>query len=131
MRRRTLGLALGLGLGLLVACDGGPKSGELPFSLQTSHTDVGAVAFEVTALEPQTIDTLAADCTGCQVFIHRVSDRAVRGVVVGAFGAGAFLRVTVSDRSKPTLYSGRVLQAAGTDYSAIFGSEFQITVEQP
>lgn len=130
MTRRIV-VSLFLVTAVLVAgsCDG-PEVGELVVTLETSHTDVGAVVFEITALEPKTLAAVDATCAGCQVFTVSVSEREVRAIVVGSVVPGEIARVTVSDRRDPAPYGVRVLDAAATDFSTIKASEVTLRLPQ-
>lgn len=123
-RRLHASLALSMALGLL-ACEG-PTAGELTGQLETSHTNTGAIAFAVQAAEPETVADVSAACAGCEVFSRVVSEREVRGVVVGEFGSGPLFRVTVSDVDEPTLYSARVLEAALADFTPVRIGDFSL-----
>ena len=117
-RARTLTafvlLAAGAALG---SCDSGPKAGEIVAEIVTPVVELGAASFRARALEPYTIDTVTAACTGCMAYMTRVTDREVRGIVTGRFGAGPLLRVTVSDRDVRDPYSVELLELAAPDYS--------------
>lgn len=120
-RRGTAAFAL-----LLLAvgsCDGGPEAGELTVTLETSQVGVGAVAFAVSAVEPNTVDGVAAACSGCQVVSVRVSDREMRGILIGDVTAGGVLHVAVSNIKKPTLYTARVLDAATGEFKTLKASD--------
>jgi hypothetical protein len=107
-------LAAGMALG---SCDSGPKAGEIVAEIVTPVVELGAASFSARALEPYTIDTVAAACTGCSAYMTRVTEREVRGIVTGRFGAGPLLRVTVSDRDVRDPYSVQLLELAAPDYS--------------
>lgn len=130
-RLGTLG-ALSLATALWT-CDSGPEAGELVAQLVTGRNDVGAVAFAITALEPNTVAGVTADCAGCQVHIVAVGEREVRGIVVGnaLLAAGPVFRVTVSDVKEPLLYAARVLEAAADDLSAVPLSELRVHLVAP
>lgn len=107
--RRWMPVAL---LGLLATCDTGPREGDIVLTLASPNVEDGAVAFVLTAVEPEVVLGLAAECAGCQVFTQRLSDAAVRGIVTGPVLPGPLVRVTVSNRKDADLYSATVLQVA-------------------
>jgi hypothetical protein len=108
--------------GAVLTCDSGPKAGELTVELVTPRLQLGAALFRVTALEPQTIDTVTAACAGCQAFVARVSDREVRGIVTGTFGAGPLFRVGVPDRGAGEAFSFALQQLAAPDFHLVSGA---------
>ena len=115
----------------LVTCDSGPQAGELVISLSAPNQQDGAVAFTLTALEPNTIESLAAGCTGCQVWVTRVSDAQVRAIVTGTIVPGVVVRVTVSDVKKPDQYSASIQQVAARSYDLRGLSGYSLTVTKP
>jgi hypothetical protein len=118
MRTRIVTVAAVLGLGTaLGSCDSGPKAGEIVAEIVTPVTELGAASFVTRALEPFTIETATAACPGCAVYTTRVTDREIRGIVTGRFGAGPVVRVTVSDRGVRDPYSIQLLELAAPDYS--------------
>lgn len=108
-------------------CDTGPKAGEIAAEFVGPHATLGAASFLVTALDPFTIDTVTAACTGCNAYMTRVSSTEVRGIVTGPFGSEPVVYVTVSDRDERDPYAIRLLELAGTDYTpvAISGSSLR------
>jgi hypothetical protein len=105
MRHRHL-TALTLGLALLgQSCKEGPKAGELQVDLTTPNSDDGAVQFTAIAAATFTLSGATAACSGCKLFVVKVSDSQYKGVVTGNIGAGALLRLGVSDTRKPANYS--------------------------
>jgi hypothetical protein len=120
MGRRTIRtLPAALVAVALWTCDGGPKAGEIVAELVGPHSSLGAASFLTTALDPFTVDTVTAACTGCTVYMTRVSATEVRGIVTGRFGSEPVLRVTVSDRGERDPYTVRLLELATPDYSTI------------
>ena len=111
----------------LWTCDTGPKSGEIAAEFVGPHASIGAASFLVTALDPFTIDTVTAACTGCAAYMTRVSSTEVRGIVTGPFGSERVVYVTVSDRGERDPYAIRLLELAATDYTpvAISGSSLR------
>ena len=107
---------VGVMVAALTQCDSGPKAGDLTAELTTT-TQLGAAMFKVIAAEPYAIDELTAACSGCRAFMTRVSDREVRGIVTGAFGAGPLVHVGVSDRSVPEAYTIELMQLARTTFA--------------
>lgn len=120
MRRSHVRSLAPLVLALAVwTCDSGPKAGEIVAELVGPQSSLGAASFLTTALDPYTVDTVTAACEGCTVYMTRVSDTEVRGIVTGRFGSEAVLRVTVSDRDERDPYTVRLLELAAPDYSTI------------
>lgn len=119
MRRGALfgALAAGVLLAALGSCDSGPKGGELTVDLVTPHTELGAASFKVTATSPASIDSIVAACQGCSVYTARVSDREMRGVVIGPFGPGPLIGVLVSDLDLRDAYAFQLLELAVPDYT--------------
>jgi hypothetical protein len=104
MKTRYLaGLTLGLAL-VGLSCDG-TKAGELGVDLTTPNSDDGAVQFTAIAAAPLSITGGTASCSGCKLFLVKVSDTQYKGVVTGNIGAGALFRLGVSDTKKPANYS--------------------------
>jgi hypothetical protein len=99
------------------SCDAGPKAGEIVFGLTTPNQDDGAIQFVLTAAAPNTLDGVAAACTGCQVFTETVSETEIRGVLLGNVVPGDALRVLVSDRNAKQVYGGQVVAAASRTYA--------------
>jgi hypothetical protein len=104
-------------LGALVtgSCDSGPAAGDIVFDLTTPNRDDGAVQFTLTAVAPDSIVAVAADCVGCRVFTQAVDGVEVRGVLLGTVVAGPALRVTVSDR-RSAGYAATVVAVSDRDY---------------
>jgi hypothetical protein len=100
-------------------CDFGPKAGNIPVELIGPQTSLGAASFLATALDPFTIDTVTAACQGCTVYMTRVSETEVRGIVTGRFGSELLLDLTVSDRDKRDPYAVRLLELAAPDYEPV------------
>ncbi len=114
MRRWLAGILAALSA-VLLSCDSGPQAGELAFELVSPAADDRAIMFEVTAVEPATVEGLSAACSGCQVFWHKVSDARLKGILIGPFGVGPVGRVSVSDIGDRTAYTLALLDVAGTD----------------
>jgi hypothetical protein len=113
------------------SCDSGPKAGEIVAELTTPHTELGAAAFRVTALDPYSIESVTAACTGCAVFPLPISTGEMRGVVTGRFSAGPLLRVLVSDRDVKSAYSVALMELATPTYDLVglFGSSLSFPVK--
>lgn len=122
------GIVIGVAAALAVACDSGPKAGELTMELSSPVPALGALSFTVTAAEPTTLDTLTAACGGCRIFTTRLSEREMRGVVTGDFGPGAVARVAVSDVKVPSAYTGQLLEAAAPDYALRSVDQMQLVI---
>lgn len=103
-----------LGTAVALSCDSGPKSGDVAVELVTPRTDIGAVMFRARATEPETIDTVTGACRDCRVYMLRVSEREVRGVVTGTLPLGDVMFLTVSNRELYEAYQVQLLQAADT-----------------
>ncbi|KPJ88149.1 MAG: hypothetical protein AMS18_13695 [Gemmatimonas sp. SG8_17] len=101
--------------GVLLSCDSGPHAGELAFELVSPVGDDRAIMFEVTALEPFTVEGLTAACTGCQGFWHKPSDTRLKGILIGPLGSGPIGRVSVSDVGDRAAYTLTLLDVAGPD----------------
>jgi len=112
-------------------CDSGPQAGELVISLSAPNQQDGAVAFTVNAAEPNTVESLVAGCTGCQVWIFRVSDAQVKGIVTGSVVPGPVLRVTVTDMRRPESYSATIQEVAAPTFALRGLSGYSLTVEKP
>lgn len=104
-------------LAALGSCDSGPQGGELAVELVTPHAELGAASFKVTATSPASIDSVLPVCQGCSVYLARVSDREVRGVVTGPFGPGPLIGVLVPDLSLRDAYAFQLLELAVPDYT--------------
>jgi hypothetical protein len=100
---------------VLLSCDSGPDAGELAFELISPAVDDRAIMFEVTAVEPSTVEGLTAACTECQAFWHKVSDTRLKGILIGQLGAGPVGRVSVSDVGDRGAYTLTLLDVAGAD----------------
>lgn len=119
MRPRLDRLFVLMAAALVVACDGGPKNGELRFDLVAPNNTTGAVVFTVTATAPYAVEGVSAACGTCQVFVTSVSDQEMRGVVTGALQSGPLLSVSVSDVGRREAYSGAIREAATRDYTLL------------
>jgi hypothetical protein len=100
-------------------CDLGPKAGNIPVELIGPQTSLGAASFLATALDPFTIEDVTAACRGCTVYVTRVSDTEVRGIVTGRFGSELLLNLVVSDRDARDPYAVRLLELAAPDYDPV------------
>jgi hypothetical protein len=114
--RRSLWLVLPLALVLSLSCDSGPLDGELSVELVTASQDLGAIAFTLTAVEPEVIDSVTAACGDCRLDLRRRSATQLDGVVSGPLVPGTLLRLTVSNVNVPVAYRVEVLQVARRDY---------------
>jgi hypothetical protein len=115
-------------LPVLGSCDSGPKAGELPVELVTPQAQLGAASFKVTATSPASIDSVVPVCQGCTVYMARVSDREVRGVVTGPFGPGPLIGVLVPDLSLRDAFAFQLFELAAPDYTLrnLTGSSLRI-----
>lgn len=101
MNRRLVAGLLGCLILALGSCKEGPKAGELEVLLSTPNSDDGAVQFTATAVAPLAITGGTPACSGCKLFLVKISDTQYRGVVTGNIVTGALLRLSVPDiRSK-------------------------------
>ncbi|MEX0691946.1 MAG: hypothetical protein WD934_05105 [Gemmatimonadales bacterium] len=116
---------------VLATCDSGPQAGELVIALASPNQQDGAVAFTLTAAEPNTIASLTAGCTGCQVWMTRVNDAQVRAIVTGSIVPGTLVRATVSDVKQPDQYSASLQQVAARSYELRGLSGYSLTVAKP
>jgi hypothetical protein len=114
----------------IAGCDGGPKGGEIDFTFDGPQA-VAALQFQVTAVEPETIDTVVAACAGCTAYMVRDGERDVRGVLVGDVSLGPTLAVTVSNIDLPESYEARVTGLALSDYSTMPATGFTLRGPQP
>ena len=117
---------LGLGCG-----DGGPQGGELIVELvggSGGSANLAALSFTLQAVPPNTIDTATVACGGCKLFMARVTEGELRGVITGPLASGPLLRVTVSDRRSPEAYVTQVLEAAKQDYTLVSTSGIRIEI---
>jgi hypothetical protein len=126
--RRSLWLALPLALMLSLSCDSGPKNGEVVVQLVTPAQDIGAIAFTLTAVEPEVIDSVTAACAGCRLDLRRRSARQLDGVISGPIVAGDLLRVTVSNVLVPIAYRAEALQVARSDYALYSATTVRLEV---
>lgn len=122
------GALIGVAAVLAVACDSGPKAGEVVMELSSPVADLGAISFTVTAAEPNILDTLTAACAGCRSFTTRLSEREMRGVVTGDFGPGPVVRVSVSDVGARSAYAGQLLEASAPDYALVSVDSMQLVI---
>lgn len=114
---------LGLGCG-----DGGPQGGELTVELVGGSANLAALSFTLRAVPPNTIDTATVACGGCKLFLARVTEGELRGVITGVLASGPLLRVTVSDRRSPEAYVTQVLEAATQNYTLASTSGIRIEI---
>ena len=114
--RRRSGVTFALLLiGLSVACDSGPKAGELEVLLDSPDPDDRAVMFELTATEPLTIQGVVEVCSGCQEYVYQASDTQLSVIVLGTFGAEPIARVAVSDVTSLSRYTLSLESVAGVN----------------
>jgi hypothetical protein len=121
------GALIGVAAVLAAGCDSGPKAGEVVMELSSPVADLGAISFTVTAVEPNTLDTLTAGCAGCRSFTT-LSEREMRGVVTGDFGPGPVVRVSVSDVGARSAYAGQLLEASAPDYALVSVDSMQLVI---
>ena len=100
--RPLLGVLLAL---LAMSCKEGPTAGDLAVDLTTPNSDDGAIQFVATGTNGTTISGLSQACSGCKLFIVKVSESQYKGVITGNLSAGTLFRVSVSDAKHPSNYS--------------------------
>ena len=111
-------LAIGLGFALAaMSCKEGPTAGELEADLTTPNSDDGALQFTATAATNVSITGISQGCSGCKLFVVKVSDTQYRGVVTGNLANGALFRVGVSDVKKPNNYTIQVNAVSNRTYA--------------
>ncbi len=113
-----------------LSCDSGPKAGELALDFETPENDDRAIIFIAVATEPFTITGMTADCAGCQLWVHKVSDIDWRGVLTGVPGNGPAIRLGVSDRKAVEAYTVSVTKVAGPDYELRVASSRRLVLAQ-
>jgi hypothetical protein len=97
VNRNVLALA-GVTLSLLAtSCKEGPTAGEFAVNLTTPNSDDGAIQWTASATEPATITSVGSSCSGCKLFVVKVSDNQYRGVLTGPISAGTLFRIGASD----------------------------------
>jgi hypothetical protein len=70
-----------------------------------------------------------AACSGCKVFLVKVSESQYKGVVTGNIGAGALFRLGVSDTRKPTNYSVVINGVASRTFALRAASGYSATIK--
>jgi len=129
MIRRAIQLALLLGAAVALGSCSGPVAGDLTVSLVTPNSDDGAVLLKVTASESKEVTSASAACSGCQIFMEKVSATELRAVITGNVVAGALARVSVSDTRSPSSYSVQIQQVASRSYQSRSISPYSATVQ--
>lgn len=117
-RRSISSLATALAIVLLGSCSEGPKAGELEVQLTTPNSDDGAIQFTATAVAPLQLNELTAACSGCKLFLVKISNTDYRGVITGNIAAGTFMRLSVPDTKARSSYSVQI-NAVASRTSAI------------
>lgn len=84
-------------------------SGTLLLQLSTTHTDDGAVLFELTG---PAIDTIEAVNASLRLFTRRTSDSTIVGAVVGDIAAGSVAILRVPAAGATAAHTVRVLDVA-------------------
>lgn len=97
------------------SCEG-PSAGDVTFNLTSPNTNDGAIQFVATAASPDSITGVTAACSGCQVFLARVSATNVHGVVTGDITSGALIHLGVTDVGNTSAYTADVIAAASKTY---------------
>lgn len=92
LRVATVALAV-----VVTACKEGPTAGEFAVNLTTPNSDDGAIQFTADATAPATITSVGSSCSGCKLFVVKVSDNQYKGVLTGTLSAGTLFRVGASD----------------------------------
>lgn len=88
---------------------GPPHAGTLIVRLTTTHTDDGAVLFE---LSGPPIDSVVALSASLQLFTRRANDSTIVAAVVGVVANGAVVTLRVPDVGAAAGYTARVLEVA-------------------
>lgn len=127
-RLRAVGLAVVFAA--VASCDFGPRAGELVWEVSMPHANTGGIAVVVVALEPNTVDTVSAACSGCRLFPVRVSEREMRGIVVGSIQPGPLISAMVSDVKPRQSYTAVVREAASTAFQPLAASGFQLVQQK-
>lgn len=105
MKRNIFALA-GLALALLtMSCKEGPTAGEFAVNLTTPFNDDGAIQFTANATTPEIITAISGACSGCKLFLVKVTDGQYKGVLTGQINAGTLFRVGVSNNKVTGSYS--------------------------
>jgi len=91
---------------------GGPGAGTLIVRLTTTHTDDGAVLFE---LSGPSIESVVAVNASLRLFTRRANDSTIVGAVVGVVANGAVVTLRVPDVGAAARYTARVLEVADRD----------------
>ncbi len=117
--RKLLGTGVGFAARLVIACDGGPKAGEIVMELVNPDQPLGALVFTVTSAESFTVDSVTSICVDCRLFTLRRSERDVRAVITGQLTVGPLIRIAVSDVKTPAAYDAVVIDAAARDFQLV------------
>ena len=128
--RKLLGTGVGFAAMLVIACDGGPKAGEIVMELVNPDQPLGALVFTVTSAESFTVDSVTSTCVGCQLFTLRRSERDVRAVITGQLAVGPLIRVAVSDVKTPGAYGAVVIEAAARDFQLVSLTRIRLEIPQ-
>lgn len=129
MSRRLMGLGLLAGAGLALGSCSGPVAGDLTVSLVTPNSDDGAVLVKVTASASNEVTAASAACSGCRIFLEKLSPTELRAVITGPVVAGPLLRVSVTDTRSPSGYTVQVQQVASRTYQVRSTSPYSLTVQ--
>jgi len=86
--------------------NGSPGVGTLILRLTTTHTDDGAVLFE---LSGPSIESVLPVNASLRLFTRRANDETIVGAVVGAVTNGAVVTLRVPDVAAAPRYTARVL----------------------
>ena len=121
MKRTIVSLGVVAVMILVASCKEGPIVGEFNVVLTTPNSDDGAIQFIATATDPKTITSATAVCTGCKLFLVKISETQYKGVLTGPILAGPVFSVGVSD-SKATSSYGVTVQAVSNRQHVTRGS---------
>ena len=122
-------MALALALLALGSCKDGPKAGDLAVDLATPNSDDGAIQFTASAVAPQTITAISSVCSGCKLFVVKVSDTQYKGVVTGNLAAGTLFRISVPDTKVLTSYSVQINQVSSRTFALRNTMGYSITLK--
>jgi hypothetical protein len=110
-------LAVAVGLAVLgLSCKDGPSAGELAVDLTTPNSDDGAIQFVANGSNGATISALSQACSGCKLFIVKVSDTQYKGVITGNLSAGTLFRASLSDAKHPANYSVSIIAVSNRTF---------------
>jgi hypothetical protein len=114
------------------SCKEGPMAGELSVDLTTPNSDDGAIAFTAaaTSASGETITSVSTPgCSGCKVFVSKVSETQYKGIVTGTISAGTLFKLGVSNTKKPESYSVVINSVASRTFAIRSTSGYAVTLK--